>query len=77
MDAMKGLSSDTIEKIILEIEDNTFLWDKAQKNYKDQALEEVTWSRISGNTITELHIEQTVMSTQRECSSWISLEDSV
>ena len=35
MDAMKGLSSETLEAIILQVQEYRLLWDKAQGNYKD------------------------------------------
>lgn len=43
---MKGLSSETIEAIILEVQDYRCLWDKAQADYKDHDLKEVTWNNI-------------------------------
>ena len=48
MEAVKGLSSETIKAIILAIQDYRFLWDKTQAGYKDQDLKEVTWNNIGG-----------------------------
>ena len=46
MDAMKGLSSETLEAIILQVQEYRLLWDKAQGDYKDHDLKEVTWNKI-------------------------------
>ena len=46
MDAMKGLSSETLEAIILQVQEYRLLWDKAQGDDKDHDLKEVTWNKI-------------------------------
>ena len=45
---MKGLSSKTIEAIILQVQNYNYrlLWDKAQSDYKEHDLKEVTWNNI-------------------------------
>ena len=43
---MKGLSSETLEAIILQVQEYRLLWDKAQGDYKDHDLKEVTWNKI-------------------------------
>ena len=45
MEAMKGLSSETIETIIFKYK-TTDLWDKDQSEYKDHDLNDVTWNNI-------------------------------
>ena len=46
MEALKGLSSKTIEPILLQVQDHRRLWDKAQSGYKGHNLKEKTWNSI-------------------------------
>ena len=48
IEAMKGMSSETIEEIFYKykILDNRLLWNKAQGDKKDHVLKEMTWNNI-------------------------------
>ena len=43
---MKGLSSETKETIIFQVQDYWLLWDKTQSDYSDHDLKDVTWNIV-------------------------------
>ena len=66
MDAMKGLSSETLEAIILQVQEYRLLWDKAQGDYKDHDLKEVTWNKI-GQSVDLSGLCQIICSYMAPC----------
>ena len=47
MECLKGLSNDSIETIIIGVQEHRPLWDKGMRDYRDAEAKETHWGRIA------------------------------